>query len=159
MSRLSLAPRSTLSNCCALATVSLLSAVLRMRIISYRAFDVSLPPVQLRAGEVVAAFQCTVKGGWILNATTPYLWNTNVENGEADISTLSASILLFDGAFSRGDLSYFTNFLTVARPTRPHEYGRPFDLTVGLSIATNPDIKTFRTVTFSLKQLRLKEHR
>lgn len=121
--------------------------------------SVSLPHFILRKNEAVVAFQCTVTGGDILMTKTPDQWETDVKNGEQDVATISATILMGQAAFTNTDLGYFNDFIVVQRSKDPDPYPRPFDIEVDVEVSTDIQMKKYRTIKFRMKDLKLRQQR
>ena len=115
---------------------------------------VSAPQFELRDDESVESIKCHVVGGIIVNVSrVPKMWSFKITNGDGGMSDLTADALV--GAAEFRDASYFRNFLLIERSNPPGKYDRPFDVTVSIVLATNPDGIPKRTLTFTRKELAL----
>ena len=114
--------------------------------------QVSAPQFELRDNESVESIKCHVVGGIIVNVSrVPEMWTFEITNGDGGVSDLTADALV--GAAEFRDANYFRNFLLVERPNPPGKYDRPFDITMSVVLATNPDGVPKCTLTFTRKEL------
>jgi hypothetical protein len=113
---------------------------------------VSAPRFELRDDESVESIKCHVVGGIIVNVSRVLeMWTFKITNGDGGMSDLTADALV--GAAEFRDANYFRNFLLIERPNPPGKYDRPFDITMSVVVATNPDGTPKRTLTFTRKEL------
>jgi hypothetical protein len=114
--------------------------------------QISAPQFEFHDDESVESIKCHVVGASIVNVSrVPDMWSFTITNDDGGMSDLEADALV--GAAEFRDASYFRNFLLVERPNPPGKYDRPFDVTVSVVLATNPDGIPKRTVTFTRKEL------
>ena len=115
---------------------------------------VSTPQFELRKYESVESIKCHVVGGTIVTVSrVPEEWSFTITNGDSGMSDLTAAALV--GAAEFRDATYFKNFLIIERPNPPGHWDRPFDMTVSVVIATNPEGTPKRKLNFTLKELEL----
>lgn len=116
--------------------------------------QVSAPQFELRDDESVESIKCHVVGGIIVSVSrVPEMWSFTITNGDGGMSDLTADALV--GAAEFRDASYFRNFLVVERPNPPGKYDRPFDITVSVVLASNPEGVPKRNLKFTRKELAL----
>jgi hypothetical protein len=111
---------------------------------------VSTPAFPLGDIERVVAFRCTVHGGRIVRlSNVPDLWEVEIENGNADTATLTASVLVGAAALAPGETegktSYFRKFLVIQKTLPPLN---PFSIAVDVNISTNETMTKFRKLDF-----------
>jgi hypothetical protein len=115
-----------------------------------RLISLSLPALQLAAGERIVGFHLQVTSGRIAQLPeVPIGWNISVENDPSWNTKIDASIIVAAAAV---DGSFFNNFLVLEREERPET---PFDVKGEISVSS--DFSMVRRIQLRIKDFTMKQ--